>query len=90
MKAKLVCYSLEKETPATRTKLHRELYGYKDISNRGKYSYKRKGLIHRIRCEKVMNSVMLTNQKDSSEIIKLLRKYRTKIRIFTVLVKNTL
>ena len=90
MKAKIVCYTLEKANAVTRTKLHRELYGYKDLSNRGKYQYKREGLIHRIKCKKVMDSVIITTDRNVKELTSLLRNYGAKIHVFTVLLKKKL
>jgi hypothetical protein len=88
MQTKLICYSLKKITPSERTKLHRELYGYKDISNRGKYNYRRKGLANKIKCKKITNSVILTNGDYSREVVRLLKKYMAKIYVFDVLGKS--
>jgi len=87
MQIKLICYSLKKLSPSMRTKLHRELYGYKDISNRGKYNYRREGLIHKIKCKKITDSVILTNADHAREVVRLLRKYTAKIHVFDVLNK---
>lgn len=90
MRAKLVCYSLGKVSNTIRRKFQRELYGYKDISNHGKYRYERKGLIHRIKCKRVMDSVIITTERNAPELIKLLKKYRAKVHVFVVLLKNKL
>lgn len=84
-KAKLICYALRKANPTTRTKLHRELYGYKDISNHGKYTYKRKGLIHKTKFKKIIDSVLLTTPKNAPQIIKTLKKHKTQTYTFNIL-----
>ncbi len=88
MRANLICYSLGKANPVTRTKLQRELYGYKDISNNGKYVYQRKGLVQTTKSKRVMDSVILTNQTSVNDIIKLLKKYRAKFHMFVVLLND--
>lgn len=90
MKAKLICYSLGKVSLTTRRNFQRELYGYKDISNHSKYSYQRKGLVHRIKCRKVMNSVILITERNAPQLIKLLNKYKANVHVFVVLLKKKL
>ena len=90
MEAKLVCYSAKKLTPSTKRKLYRDLYGYVDVSHKGKYRYERKGLVHRIPCRKITDSVILTAGDHSKELIKLLKEYRAKTWVFDVRIKNHL
>lgn len=86
MDAKLVCYKLGNISPIQRTNLHRELYGYTDNSNHGKYQYRRKGLLEGIRHKKVLDCVIVINNENSKELVKILRKYKAKISVFNVLV----
>lgn len=88
MQTKLVCYSLKKISPSMRTKLHRELYGYKDVSNRGKYNYMREGLIRKIKCKKITDSVILTSTDHAREIVRILRRYMAKIHVFDIVGEN--
>ena len=77
-------YALGKEDPSTRTMLHRELYGYKDISNNGKYTYKRKGILETVKHKKVLGSMLILKQKDVAKFIKIFRKHNVKYYIFDV------
>ncbi|MBL7100779.1 MAG: hypothetical protein ISS23_02370 [Nanoarchaeota archaeon] len=81
----LICYTLRKKSQSARTKLHRELYGYKDISNHGKYTYKRKGLIHKTKSKKIIDSVILTTPKNAPQIIKTLKKHKARTYTFNIL-----
>ena len=75
MKATLFCYTLGKLDPAKRTEFKRELFGYKDYSNRGKYRYKRKGLLDKIQHIKPIRSVIIIMKKDEKKLNELLDKY---------------
>lgn len=85
MQEHLICYSVEKATPTMRTSLHRELYGYKDFSNHGKYSYQRKGIVQRTQSKKIMDCVLLTSERHVTRLVRTLRKYNAKIHVFTVI-----
>jgi len=80
----LFCYVLKKLDSSTKTKLHRELYGYTDISNYGKYTYKRKGILEKIQHTKILNGVILIKQKDESKLIKIFKKYPIKFHVFHI------
>jgi hypothetical protein len=84
MQAKLVCYSLGKANATVRRNFHREMYGYTDVSCNGKYIYKRKGVLSTMRHKKVLDAIIITN--DDKPIVKVLRKYNAKIRVFDVLI----
>lgn len=87
MIAKLVCYRLGDISPIARTNLHRELYGYVDNSNNGRYKYRRKGFMENIKYKKVLDCVIIVNNENSKELVKILRKYKAKISVFDVFVK---
>ena len=84
MNKQLVCYALKKTSPTIRTKLHRELYGYTDISNHGKYSYKRPGLLAKTASTRITDAVIISPEKEASKIVKLLNKYHADIWIFSI------
>lgn len=88
--AKLICYTLRHISPIERTNLHRELYGYVDNSNNGRYKYRRKGLMENIKHKKVLDCVIIVNDENSKKLVKLLRKYKAKISLFDVFVNLTL
>lgn len=87
MKAKLLCYSLRKLNPSVKVKICRELYGYKNYSNYGKYVYKRKGVLDTVKHKKILNSIIITNKENMKIIVDILKKYNVKYYVFDVLVK---
>jgi len=88
MLTKLVCYSLGNANSIIRRNFHREMYGYRDVSCNGKYVYNRKGVIHTVLHKKIFDSVILT--EDAKPLLKILKKYGAKTRVFDLLVKNQL
>ena len=88
MKTKLVCYSLKADS-AKRTKLHRELYGFKDSSNHGKYSYQRSGLLNTTHSKRITDAVILIADHQTKKLIDLLNKYDAKVYVFDVISKNS-
>jgi len=83
-KTNLICYELPKTKPTTRTKLHRELYGYIDISNHGKYTYPREGLLAKINGQRIMDAVLLITKQHTNKIIKLLQKHGARTHLFNL------
>lgn len=80
MKAELISYTLEKASSRQKIVLHRALYGYEDISNRGVYRYQRKGLIDLINGRKLNRGVFIIPRKHKKSIISLLRKNKATIK----------
>jgi len=77
MQQTIICYSLGSIEPKKRTKFNRELYGYEDQSNHGKYKYQRKGILSKIKHEKPLNSVIITSENPQN-IIKHLKNYKAR------------
>ena len=84
MKGKLICYTLGKADPTVRSLFKRELNGYKDVSNNGKYQYKREGLLHKIRHKMPIRSVIIVEAKDKNKVTRLLSKYKAKYHVFSI------
>ena len=87
MRAELVCYEL-KAKPVQRTLLHRKLYGYTDISNHGRYTYRRQGLLQKVKAERVTDGVLLVAEKQAKKIVALLSNFGAKTYTFLVLAKR--
>ncbi|HID42403.1 MAG TPA: hypothetical protein EYP30_01280 [Archaeoglobaceae archaeon] len=87
MKSRLICYSLKGKNAVERMKFQREMYGFKDLSNNGRYSYRRKGLMDSIPHKKILDSVIIVSPFDAKSVIRLLKKFRVKIYAFDVLRK---
>ena len=83
-KTALFYYALGKVDPSTKTMIYRELYGYKDLSNHGKYTYKRKGVLETIKHKKNLGSMIILKQEDASKLIKIFKKYYIKYYKFNI------
>ena len=90
MKSKLVCYTLGEISSTVRNKFKRELLGYKDHSNMGKYSYKREGILSKIPNYRPIRSVIIIKERDKNKIISLLKRYKARYDIFDVDIKENL
>ena len=62
----------------------RELYGYKDYSNNGKYTYNRSGLLDDISHVKLVRGVIIAKRKDLSTIEDFMGKFGAEYHIQTV------
>ncbi len=89
MKAKLICYTLEKADHQKRSKFKRELIGYTDKSNKGEYKYERKGLLSTIPHNKPIRSVIIVENKNAQKIIDFLRKYQAQIKTYDTIINKT-
>ena len=75
-KVSILKYRLKGVPSNKRNALHRDLYGYKDYSNKGEYSYDRKGILDNIKHTKISNSVIMVETKDLKSIILILDKHK--------------
>jgi hypothetical protein len=81
-KVSIVKYQLKGVPLSKRNALHRDLYGYKDYSNKGEYSYDRKGILDKIKHTKISNSVIMLETKDLESIEKVLDKHKISRDVF--------
>lgn len=88
MKAILICYTLEKTTQTQRTALNRELNGYTDYSNKGRYAYQREGMLTNIPHIKPGKSVIITKKQYKNKILKTLKKYKAKTNQYDIQINN--
>lgn len=86
MRAKIVCYRFGKISPSKRMTFHKEMYGYKDHSNKGKYTYQRKGLLDTVRHKKILDAVIITDKEGAETITKTLKKYNAQTYTFDVII----
>ncbi|KXA92777.1 hypothetical protein AKJ64_02235 [candidate division MSBL1 archaeon SCGC-AAA259E17] len=56
--------------------ISRALNGYKDRSNHGEYTYKRKGLLEKIPHRKLTKNVILLKKQDHEKLTEILEKYK--------------
>lgn len=90
MDAKLICYNLENLLPTKRTQFKRDLSGYKDYSNRGKYNYSREGALQKIPSYRPVRSVIIVRVQDESKITNILKKYKAKYQTFDVVINQNI
>ncbi len=83
----MIIYSLSKQKPKQKSKFNRELFGYKDNSNFGKYNYSRKGLLLKTEFSKPFPTTIILRKTAIKKIPKLrilFRKYKVKYRIYRI------
>jgi len=86
MEAELISYTLEKASPRQKIALHRILYGYEDVSNKGAYQYQRKGLIDTIKGKKLNRGVFIIPRKHKTNIVSILRRNKATIKTISIAV----
>ena len=85
----LICYTLGSDVSAVeRNRLRKELLGYKDHSNNGKYSYHRDGLLTMIPSIHLIRSVFIVKNEDKRKVLDLLDKYNSKYYVREVILKK--
>lgn len=81
MAKSLLLYDLKNKNNVEKTHIVRSLFGYKDKSNMGKYSYQRKGLLSKFKYEKWDKSAIVVDTKDEMQVKKILKKFEVNILI---------
>jgi len=84
-KVSILKYNLKGIPVTKKTLIHRALYGYTDHSNKGDYTYMRKGMLYDLKYTKIGNSVLMLDTKDVSQIIPIFKKYKIKIYVIDLL-----
>ena len=85
MRTKLICYSLSGLTAAERVAFRRCIYGFKDHSNRGKYLYRRTGIMDSIPHRKILDCVIIVRDSDANKVAESMRKCKATIQMFPIL-----
>ena len=81
MAKSLLIYDLKNKNNVEKTHIVRSLFGYKDKSNMGKYSYQREGLLSKFKYEKWNKSAILVNKNDEENVKKILKKFGLNVLI---------
>lgn len=84
MKAKLITYSMTEQPISAQNQLRKQLIGHNDTSHKGKYKYRRKGLLDKILHLKPSKSTIIAPIEESQKIIKILNKYKAKIKTYSI------
>jgi hypothetical protein len=82
----MITYSLSGRKNAL--DITRKIYGYKDSSNHGKYSYERKGILSDIKYEKIARTAIWIEPKDKEIVIEGFVKLGLKIKVIDIIIKN--
>jgi len=86
MKAELFSYTLEKADQCHKIALHRVLYGYKDVSNKGRYHYQRKGIIDELAGKKLNRGVFIIPKQHKKQVLSILRKNKATVNTLPITV----
>lgn len=78
LRKSVILYDLKNKKPKEKTDITRKLFGFKDKSNNGNYTYKREGLLENIKYEKWNKAAILINSEDELKVLKILRKFGLK------------
>ena len=81
MSKSLLLYDLKNKNNVEKTHIIRSLFGYVDRSNKGSYTYNRKGLLSKFKYEKWDKSVILVRKKDEDDVKKMLKKFGLEVLI---------
>lgn len=79
MKALLIAYSAKGLSKTDASKLSKKLLGYVDKSNKGQYTYKRKGLITAEGSIIIAKSVFIVPRNQAKDIIEEIQKNQANI-----------
>ena len=67
----------------------RDFYGYKDKSNKGKYTYERAGFLTNYPHIKIQRGLIIVRMEDAEEITKLLTEYDAEIFMREIILLHT-
>lgn len=80
----MICYDLSKLSQIEKVEVKRALFGYTEYSNNAKYTYERKGILHKIPSIKPIKAVIIVKNGDERIIVKILKKYNAKYYLYSV------
>ena len=76
---KVICYSIKRLTPVERTMFQRAMYGFKDISNKGRYEYRRPGIMDSISHDKIYYTGLLVEEDHVKKILRVLKTHKAEV-----------
>ncbi len=84
-KVSILKYNLKGVPITNKTLIHRALYGYTDHSNKGNYTYNRKGILAGLDYEKISKGAILLETKYVNQLIPVFKNYKVKIHIINLI-----
>ena len=67
------------QDPNMASELVKKLYGQKTSSHKGKYQYRRKGLLDEIPAHRLIRGVIIVQEEDKEKIVSFLEGYDTEV-----------
>ncbi len=89
MKAKLITYTTKGQSIPQQNQLRMKLNGQTSTSHKGKYTFHRKGLLETMTHIKPNRGSIIAPLKNSEIIIKLLKKYKAKIKVYEITINKS-
>lgn len=86
MEKTMISYSLAGRKNAL--ELTRNIYGYVDSSNHGKYKYERKGILSDIKYEKIARTTFWIDIENKEKVVEEFKKLGLKIKVFDIIIKS--
>lgn len=84
MKAKIITYCISHKPASVRSKLNRELNGYKDVSHGGRYRYNRRGILGCILYLKPARNTIVTPIEPAKLVLEVLEEHGAKINTIDI------
>lgn len=86
MKGTLIAYRLKPpQDPNTASMLVKKLYGQDTTSHKGKYRYRRQGLLDTIPSRRLIRGVIIVRMEDEDKVVKLLEEFGAEIYVREVI-----
>ncbi len=79
----VVLYDLNDKTHAEQSRIIRVLFGFKDKSNHGKYSYERPGLLSKVPIVRKTKTALIVKEKHEAEVVQSLKRAGVKFMRLT-------
>ena len=88
MEATLISYRAKDLSKTEASKLSKGLLGYKDKSNRGRYTYNRMGLIKTIKCIIVSKSIIYRAAKNTKDILSYIKTRNGNVSSWDIIIPD--
>ena len=88
MEATLISYRAKDLSKTEASKLSKGLLGYKDKSNRGRYTYNRMGLIKTIKCIIVSKSTFIVPRKNTKDILSYIKTRNGNVSSWDIIIPD--
>lgn len=90
MRASIIVYDLSKLDHYHKVLLNREIFGFKDNSNHGAYSYQRKGILEGTLHKRLVKGAMIVKMPDAKKIIITLKEHKAKVYSYNISVNSSI